>query len=39
MRNSAVIPAKAGIHNPELWIWIPALASLGRDDSLIEVHR
>jgi len=27
-----VVPAKAGTHNHRRWLWVPALAALGRDD-------
>ena len=30
---TAVVPANAGTHNHQQWLWVPALASLGRDDS------
>jgi urease accessory protein len=29
-----VVPAKAGTHCHRWWLWVPALASLGRDDGL-----
>src|SRR5262245_13374911 len=27
-----VVPAKAGTHDRRRWLWVPALAALGRDD-------
>src|SRR5262245_18436805 len=36
--RSAVVPAKAGTHNPDWWLWVPALAALGRDDSRADLH-
>jgi hypothetical protein len=30
--QARVVPAKAGIHDHCQWLWIPALAALGRDD-------
>src|ERR1041385_122095 len=27
-----------GIHTPQQWLWIPALASLGRNDSVLRLR-
>jgi len=37
--SEGVIPAKAGTHNHGLWLWVPALAALGRDDDLSYERR
>src|SRR5262245_5044879 len=30
--QAPVVPAKAGTHDHRRWLWVPALAALGRDD-------
>jgi hypothetical protein len=30
--GEGVVPAKAGTHDHRRWLWVPALAALGRDD-------
>src|SRR5262249_7535234 len=34
--GARVVPAKAGTHNRRRWLWVPALAALGRDDESLE---
>src|SRR5262249_729650 len=34
----SVVPAKAGTHDHRRWLWVPALAALGRDDDRL-VHQ
>src|SRR5262249_9366221 len=36
MTARAVVPAKAGTHDHRRWLWVPALAALGRDDESLE---
>src|SRR5262249_25687087 len=31
----SVVPAKAGTHDHRRWLWVPALAALGRDDDCL----
>ena len=33
-----VVPAKAGTHDHCRWLWVPALAALGRDDSWFSLE-
>src|SRR5262245_29977937 len=33
--SEGVVPAKAGTHNHRQWLWVPALAALGRDDDCL----
>jgi hypothetical protein len=34
--SEGVVPAKAGTHSHRRWLWVPALAALGRDDESLE---
>jgi hypothetical protein len=34
--SEAVVPAKVGTHSHRRWLWVPALAALGRDDESLE---
>ena len=33
--SEGVVPAKAGTHDHRRWLWVPALAPLGRDDNCL----
>src|SRR5215831_2502147 len=33
--GARVVPAKAGTHDHRRWLWVPALAALGRDDDCL----